>query len=45
MPISNIPVTPLQDFKVKVNRTAAEKQQLNIDPELLFLMQSSIVVE
>lgn len=44
IPISDIPVTPLQDFKVKVNLAAAQKQQLNIDPELLFLMRSSIII-
>lgn len=43
-PASTIPVIPLHDFKVKVNRAAAQKQQLVIDPELLFLMQSSIVI-
>lgn len=44
IPASTIAVIPLQDFKVKVNRAAAQKQQLVIDPELLFLMQSSIVI-
>jgi ABC-type uncharacterized transport system substrate-binding protein len=39
-----IPVLPLQDFKLKINRAAAQKQQLVINPELLFLMQSSIVI-
>lgn len=42
--ISTIATKELDDFKIKINVAAAERQGLTIDPQLLFLMRAAIVI-
>ncbi len=36
-----IPITPISNYKIKINSATAEKQNLIIDPHLFFLMTST----
>jgi len=42
--IAQVPMTPIQDFKLKINSKTMQQQGLVLDDEMLFLMQSSEVV-